>query len=132
MNITNEQKYPYGSSELEIQSRTSQIKDNVLKINLQRDINTYLSCSLPLCIILVNDNIFSWFYEHYIHIFSVLYTSEDNIAHIENIDFVESFSYRDIVEEIIIEYEAAKKIPTATDYIRQKINHGYHINNLCR
>src|SRR6185295_9479931 len=41
-----------------------------LKIKLQQDINFNLHQALPLCILLANDNIYPWYYENYVQLYS--------------------------------------------------------------
>jgi amino acid adenylation domain-containing protein len=47
-----------------------------LPVVLQQDVHTYLFLALPLCVLLADQRLHSWYYEHYVNIFSRVSTTD--------------------------------------------------------
>jgi hypothetical protein len=52
-----------------LSDKENQLESKLLNIKLQKDVNTFLFCALPLCMILSDEKLIPWFNEHFIEIF---------------------------------------------------------------
>jgi tyrocidine synthetase-3 len=95
-----------------------------LKIEIQRDITVYMHRCLPLCIILADENIKPWFYEHFINIFSIV--NPDSGVYL---DYHEVWApYREIINEISLGAGIMEKEKDIISFIIEKVNQGYYMN----
>lgn len=102
-------------------TETHDIKE--LRIKVQKEINTYMTYSLPLCAVLKDENMYSWLYEHFIQIYAL----KDNNGGIW-VDYLEDrIFYRDIAEYSIIQAKAMENEGSIIDFIIDKINQGYYV-----
>ncbi len=93
-----------------------------LKVVLHNDIVTFLCHSLAICIILADERIHPWYYEHYVK----LYT-ETQANGMLIMDFLELRApYNEVIQEVYMGYELLKDVPDIIDYIVDKINLGYY------
>ncbi len=100
---------------------TTDIKE--LKIEIQRNINTYLNYSLPLCAILADKRKYSWLFEHFIELYTL--SNENNsfwVDFLEDRDF-----YKDVADYEIIDANIMKNEKSIIDFIKEKINGGYYL-----
>ncbi len=100
-----------------------QLSEKKLKINIQKDLTTYLNFSLPLCAILTDDSLYSWFYQHFVQ----LYTLTDGngnlwVDYLEQLDF-----YRDVADGKIYQYESMSEEKNIVEYIISKISKGCYV-----
>lgn len=100
---------------------TPNIKE--LQIELQKNITTYLTFSLPLCAILANKENYSWLYEHFIQLYTL---TDDNgklwVDYLEDRDF-----YKDIADYNIIGADKMKNEDNIIEFIVNKINSEYYV-----
>ncbi|MFZ5987608.1 MAG: amino acid adenylation domain-containing protein [Bacillota bacterium] len=94
-----------------------------LKVVLHNDIITYLCHSLPICIILADERLHPWYYEHYIKLYTEVQSNGMLIM-----DFLELRApYNEVIQEVYMGYELLKDIPDIIDYAVDKINLGYYV-----
>ncbi len=94
-----------------------------LKVVLHNDIITYLCHSLAICVILADERLHPWYYEHYIR----LYT-EKQANGMLIMDFLEERApYNEVIQEVYLGYELLKDVTNITDYVIDKINSGYYV-----
>ncbi|AEY66936.1 non-ribosomal peptide synthetase [Clostridium sp. BNL1100] len=92
-----------------------------LKINLQREITTYLHRSLPLCAILSCEENYKWFYQHYIEIFSITY--QNGFSRLEFLE--EKNNYDAVFHEAFLKFE---EVPDILQFIKDKIDSGVYVS----
>jgi hypothetical protein len=124
-----------------------------LKIKIQNDINVYLHQAFPLCIILADERMRTWFYERYIQIYSEhqlykcksgliatpeigyrlgaknpasLYGDGDWIERF-HIDFMEPWLGNDVLQEIKVREVDGADPDYILDFVEQKINIGHYL-----
>lgn len=94
-----------------------------LKVVLHNDIITYLCHSLPICVILADERLHPWYYQHYTKLYTEVQASGTLIM-----DFLEVRApYNEVIQEIYMGYELLKDIPDVIDYVVDKINLGYYV-----
>jgi 3-oxoacyl-(acyl-carrier-protein) synthase/acyl carrier protein len=94
-----------------------------LKIVLQNEITTYLCHSLPLCVVLADERLLPWFYEHYINIYSMI----DDGGYLK-LEFLEYRApYKEMMHEVCLGYHFLEKETSIIDFIIDKINRGYYV-----
>lgn len=94
-----------------------------LKVVLHNDIITYLCHSLAICVILADERLLPWYYEHYIK----LYT-EKQANGMLIMDFLEERApYNEVIQEVYLGYELLKDVTNINDYVIDKINSGYYV-----
>ncbi len=98
-----------------------QVGTKKLKINLQREITTYLHRSLPLCAILSCEENYKWFYRHYIEIFSITY--QNGFSRLEFLE--EKNNYNDVFQEVFLKFE---EVPDILQFIKDKIDSGVYVS----
>jgi hypothetical protein len=93
-----------------------------LKIILQKRIVTYLNYSNPLCCILWDENAAQWVNEHFLCTYCTL-PDDGRIwtDYLEELHF-----YKDIANEILIDYDTAKNIGDIQNFITTKVKNGYY------
>ncbi|EPR14071.1 hypothetical protein [Ruminiclostridium papyrosolvens] len=100
-----------------------QLSENKLRINIQKDLTTYLNYSLPLCAILTDDSLYSWFYQHFVQLYTL---TDDNgnlwVDYLEHRDF-----YRDVAENKIYDYKRLSEEKDIVEFIINKINQGCYV-----
>ncbi len=99
----------------------NQVGTKKLKINLQREITTYLHRSLPLCAILSCEENYKWFYQHYIEIFSITY--QNGFSRLEFLE--EKNNYEDVFQEAFLKFE---EVPDILQFIKDKIDSGIYVS----
>jgi amino acid adenylation domain-containing protein/non-ribosomal peptide synthase protein (TIGR01720 family) len=94
-----------------------------LKIEMHNDITTYLHHSLPLCIILADERLRPWYYEHFTNIFSL----RNDQGYLE-LDFLESWiPFRGLVDiESCLGYDMMEEIGDVVKFLMKRINFGYY------
>lgn len=93
-----------------------------LKVVLHNDIVTFLCHSLAICIILADERIHPWYYEHYVKLYTEIQSNGMLIM-----DFLELRApYNEVIQEVYMGYELLKDVPDIIDYIVDKINLGYY------
>jgi hypothetical protein len=124
-----------------------------LKIKIQNDINVYLHQAFPLCIILADERMRTWFYERYIQIYSEhqlykyksgliaapeigyrlgaknpasLYGDGDWIERF-HMDFMEPWLGNDVLQEIKVRDVDGADPEYILDFVAQKINIGHYL-----
>ena len=95
-----------------------------LPVCLQKDINAYLSNALPLCIILADNRLLPWYYEHYVQIYSISITNEIG-EHEISLRFSDERAYKSVVNEIGLDYELIKGERDIVGFIVDKLRLGY-------
>lgn len=98
-----------------------QVETKKLKINLQREITTYLHRSLPLCAILSCEENYKWFNQHYIEIFSITY--QNGFSRLEFLE--EKNNYDDVFQEVFLKFE---EVPDILQFIKDKIDSGVYVS----
>ncbi len=98
-----------------------QVGTKKLKINLQREITTYLHRSLPLCAILSCEENYKWFYQHYIEVFSITY--QNGFSRLEFLE--EKNNYDDVFEEVFLKFG---EVPDILQFIKNKIDSGIYVS----
>ena len=94
-----------------------------LKVKVQKDVTTYLNYSLPLCAILSDSNLYAWFYEHFIQI----YTLTDNDGNLW-IDYLEDRNfYKNITEYEIYGCNELKSVESIINLVTNRINLQYYV-----
>ncbi len=94
-----------------------------LKVVVHNDIITYLCHSLPISVILSDQRLIPWYYEHFIKIYTEV---QENGLLI--MDFLEVRApYNEVIQEVYMGYELLKGIPDIVDYVIDKINLGYYV-----
>ena len=94
-----------------------------LDIVLQKKMTTYLHRSLPMCIILANDNYKGWYYSNFVQIMSNTFDDgEIELNYITPRD-----GYFDVAEVICLGYPMLYYDGDFTSYIIQMINRGYYM-----
>ncbi|OPZ86371.1 MAG: Gramicidin S synthase 1 [Firmicutes bacterium ADurb.Bin419] len=94
-----------------------------LKVVLHNDIITYLCHSLAICVILADERLHPWYYEHYIK----LYT-EKQANGMLIMDFLEERApYNEVIQEVYLGYELLKDVTNINNYVIDKINSGYYV-----
>ncbi|WP_051033578.1 non-ribosomal peptide synthetase [Acetivibrio cellulolyticus] len=94
-----------------------------LKVILHNDIITYLCHSLAICVILADERLHPWYYEHY----TKLYTEEQANGMLI-MDFLEERApYNEVIQEVYLGYELLKDVTDITAYVIDKINSGYYV-----
>ena len=94
-----------------------------LDIVMQRKMTTYLHRSLPMCIILSNDNYKGWYYTNFVQIMSnTLDNGDVELNYITPRD-----GYQDIAENICLGYPILCYDGEFVEYVIDCINRGYYI-----
>lgn len=93
-----------------------------LKIVLQNEITTYLCHSLPLCVVLADERLLPWFYEHFINIYSMI--DESGYLKLEFLEY--RAPYKEMMYEVYLGYHFLEKETSIVDFIIDKINRGYY------
>lgn len=99
------------------------LSENQLKINIQKDLTTYLNYSLPLCAILTDDSLYPWFYQHFVQLYTL--TGEDGnlwVDYLEHRDF-----FKDIAENKMYDYKSLLEEKDIVKFIINKINEGGYV-----
>lgn len=95
----------------------------ILPIKLQNDVTTYLHRSLPLCAILSDERNYSWFYRHFIQVFSTTHTyGTIRLEYLERMNF-----YSDIYDEVCYGYKDLEDVEDIIKFIIDKIDSGHYI-----
>jgi acyl carrier protein len=95
----------------------------ILRVNLQNEITTYLCHALPLCVVLADDRLVPWLYEHYINLFSVV--DENGYLKLEFLEY--RAAYKEVMHEIYLGYHLLKAESNIIDFMIDKINAGYYV-----
>ena len=108
------------------ESRQYEIDDpevKILRIKLHREITSFLHYALPLAVILADERLLPWFYEHYIDIFST--TNENGLL---KLDFLEYYSpYQKVTHNVCLGYNIMNDISDVVNFITDKINQGFYL-----
>ncbi|MCL6589227.1 MAG: SDR family NAD(P)-dependent oxidoreductase [Firmicutes bacterium] len=95
-----------------------------LRLVLQREITTSLHRCLPLQVILSDELLHPWFYEHFVNIFSQI--QGDGII---KLDFLEEWApYRAAINEISLGARYLAQYPDIIPFIIDNINQGHYLN----
>jgi iturin family lipopeptide synthetase A len=95
-----------------------------LTIRLQREITIALHRCLPLQVVLTDERLYPWFYEHYVNIFSQI-ESDGNLK----LDFLEEWGvYRSVIGEISLGAHYMARQPDIIAFIIDNINQGKYLN----
>lgn len=101
-------------------------EEKELKINIQNDINVYNHRAIPLCVVLTDKNLYPWYYEHFINVFS--YTDSEGLM---TYDFLEPWDvYHTVIKERSLGSGMLERETDIISYIEEMINQGYYVN-LC-
>lgn len=93
-----------------------------LPVVMQREMTTYLHRSLPMCIMLTNDNYRGWFNTNFVQIFSnKLENGEIELNYLTPRD-----GYCEIAEVISLGYPLLDHVPDFVSYMIECINKGYY------
>lgn len=94
-----------------------------LKIKIQRDITVYTHHALPLCIILADKNLYPWYCEHYIQLYSIT----DNNGKL-TMDFLEYWApYRFFMEQSYLGYMDVENITNMECFVKKKIENNKYV-----
>ena len=94
-----------------------------LDIVLQRKMTTYLHRSLPMCIILSNENYKGWYYTNFVQIMSN--TLDDGLVELNYI--TPRDGYIEITENICLGYPVLHYEDEFVSYVIECINRGYYL-----
>jgi iturin family lipopeptide synthetase A len=95
-----------------------------LTIKLQREITIALHRCLPLQVVLTDERLYPWFYEHYVNIFSQI----ESDGHLK-LDFLEEWGvYRSVIGEISLGAHYLARQPDIIAFIIDNINQGKYLN----
>lgn len=95
-----------------------------LKIELQREVTLNGHRALPLCMILTDPKLHTWYFQHYTNIFSVI----DNNDYI-TLEYLETWApYRDVINEISLGAPLLEKETDIIGFITDKISRGYYLH----
>lgn len=94
-----------------------------LRLEVQREITTYLSRSLPLSVILTYKKFYPWFYGRFIQLFSHV-----DPKGIMELNFLEPYDcFEEIADNICLGYNFLKNEKSILEFTLDKINLGYYI-----
>ncbi len=95
-----------------------------LKIELQREVTLNGHRALPLCIILADPKLHTWYFQRYVNIFSFV---DDNDY--LKLEYLETWApYRDVINEISLGAPLMEREPDIIGFITDKISRGYYLN----
>ena len=99
-------------------------RDSVcLDINIQREITANNHRAFPLCVVLSDPMLTSWYYEHYLNIFSVYENKRLTL------DYLEKYAvYSDIIGYVQIGSNLMNEVTDISEYVIARINSGYYVN----
>jgi hypothetical protein len=96
---------------------------NKLPTIMQKEITTFLHRSLPLCVILTDEKLYSWYCEHFINIFARVVDGHRLV-----LDFLEHHeAHQAIVWDIILRFDLFAEPIDVISFIRNKIDLGYYV-----
>lgn len=107
------------SMQFEIDEKESK----VLRIKAHNVITTYLNHALPLCVILADQRLLPWYYQHYINIFSIV--GDDGFLKVEFLEY--RAPYKEVMHEVYLGYNLLKNEPDIIDFVIDKISAGYYV-----
>lgn len=95
----------------------------VLQVRLHNEITTFLHHALSLAVVLADERLLPWYYEHYINIYSN--TNESGLL---NLEFLEYYGpYNGVMYCYYLGYNLLKEISNIIDFIIDQINRGYYV-----
>jgi hypothetical protein len=95
----------------------------VLRIYPQTEITSYLCYSLPLCVILADQRLLPWYYEHFIDLFAI--TDDKDYL---KLDYLEPrAAYKEVMYEVYLGYSLLQNETDIIKFIIDKINLGYYV-----
>lgn len=97
--------------------------EKILDIVMQRKMTTYLHRSLPMCIILSNENYKGWYYTNFVQIISNTFEN----GQVELNYLTPRDAYFDIAQVINMGYPILKYDKEISSYIIEMINKGYYL-----
>jgi 3-oxoacyl-(acyl-carrier-protein) synthase/acyl carrier protein len=97
-------------------------ESKILPLKFQNDITSYLHYMLPLTVVLMDERLVPWFYEHFINIFTCM-----GPFNLSRFDFLEyEFIRNQFITSIQFNYEMLLDVPEIIPFITDKINRGYY------
>ena len=94
-----------------------------MRIKLQNEIVTYLCHALPLSVILADERLLPWYYEHFINLFSIV--DESGYLKLEFLEY--RASYKEVIYEVYLGYNLLKSESNIINLVIDKINSGYYV-----
>jgi hypothetical protein len=94
----------------------------VLPVKLDNENIAYLHYSLPLAVVLADERLVPWYYEHFINIFTCM-----GAYNVLRFDFLEyEFSRNQFLTSIQFNYELLCDLPEIIPFLLDKLNRGYY------
>ena len=94
----------------------------ILPLKFQNEITSYLHYILPVTVLLTDERLIPWYYEHFINIFTCM-----GPYNMMRFDFLEYYhSHNQFLTTIQFNYELLGDVPEIIPFLLDKINHGYY------
>jgi hypothetical protein len=95
----------------------------ILPLKFQNEFTSYLHYILPLSVVLMDERLVPWFYEHFINIFTCMGPFK-----LLRFDFLEyEFIRNQFLTSIQFNYDLLSDVPEIIPFLLDKINRGYYV-----
>ena len=103
----------------------------LLDICLQKDVNTFLYESLPLCVIRSQPYLYEWFLQHYMELYLVDAKKDDRynfyaVRYAETTSYLQYSNQKEVLIYNQVESAVINNKLNIVDYIKAQINHGVY------
>ena len=98
-------------------------RQKILDLVPQTRITTYLAESLPLCVILADERVHPWFYQHYIQI----YSRTTKMGHLY-VSYHEPLGYYgDVLHEVWLTYDHLRGVEDIVSFLTEQVDRGCYL-----